>query len=675
MTESTPLNENPPFYVGLCLAGAVSAGAYTAGVMDYLIEALENWEQERGKEGIPDHRVIIPVIGGASAGGMTGILTASAINNPIEHVQRVEENNILPTFLKNKFWHTWVDLTTDDIFPEMLKTDDLTRGKILSLFNSGFIDQIAARITQVDPSKPKMRPYFDNNLKVFTTLTSLKGLSFNIEFLGSGPNRDQYCITRHNDYACFELNTSVYKNDGWIPLDFHKGVSTELAANAAMATGAFPVGLQSRNVVRKSKYVNDNPWLSELTLLNPVLKQEYESLNVDGGMINNEPFEKVREILMDITGQRNQAEYNNYKQFHSTVLMIDPFPSEPPVYNNDDNLTHVIGSTLSALIGQVRIKPENLVDAVLSDKAGQFLIAPSRSVPQRNGSLKDEMGYKAIACGAFEGFSGFFNKKFRVHDYFLGRANCEKFLRDHFTVPADADNIITKGYERLTDVDKQNFFAHSGNGKQLPIIPVLTPRTDKPYLPEFKPGQNWPVLEEEDLDRYESKLQDRIYSLIMNFKKYSWLMRIFLSVGVWLVLKRTIASEALKVIKQSLYDHALLNSTKFTPSKKTESDPEAGPDLDTAVSWLMNVVRATAREKNVRISHDCMAKLHSRIAISLAVPSTLEKLESDEKKNEVYNNVRNIVLAMVEAAKPRTALDVADFNAVTTASSSSDVLS
>jgi hypothetical protein len=28
------------FYVGLCMAGAVSAGAYTAGVMDYLLEAL-----------------------------------------------------------------------------------------------------------------------------------------------------------------------------------------------------------------------------------------------------------------------------------------------------------------------------------------------------------------------------------------------------------------------------------------------------------------------------------------------------------------------------------------------------------------------------------------------------------------------------------------------------------
>jgi predicted acylesterase/phospholipase RssA len=71
-------NENT-FYVGLCLAGAVSAGAYTAGVMDYLIEALEAWEKRRGEEDVPTHRVVIPVIGGSSAGGMTAIIAARAL--------------------------------------------------------------------------------------------------------------------------------------------------------------------------------------------------------------------------------------------------------------------------------------------------------------------------------------------------------------------------------------------------------------------------------------------------------------------------------------------------------------------------------------------------------------------------------------------------------------------
>jgi predicted patatin/cPLA2 family phospholipase len=37
--------EFPVFKIGLVLAGAVSAGAYTAGVVDFLFEALEAWEQ------------------------------------------------------------------------------------------------------------------------------------------------------------------------------------------------------------------------------------------------------------------------------------------------------------------------------------------------------------------------------------------------------------------------------------------------------------------------------------------------------------------------------------------------------------------------------------------------------------------------------------------------------
>jgi hypothetical protein len=41
---------NEPFELGICMAGAVSAGAYTAGVMDFLIEALDTWEQKRGEK-------------------------------------------------------------------------------------------------------------------------------------------------------------------------------------------------------------------------------------------------------------------------------------------------------------------------------------------------------------------------------------------------------------------------------------------------------------------------------------------------------------------------------------------------------------------------------------------------------------------------------------------------
>jgi hypothetical protein len=69
------------FKIGINMAGAVSAGAYTAGVLDFLMEALEQWQLH--KEAlrrylsdpvgpvpllVPLHDVTIEVFAGASAG-------------------------------------------------------------------------------------------------------------------------------------------------------------------------------------------------------------------------------------------------------------------------------------------------------------------------------------------------------------------------------------------------------------------------------------------------------------------------------------------------------------------------------------------------------------------------------------------------------------------------------
>jgi len=552
------MNTNPPFYVGLCMAGAVSAGAYTAGVMDYLIEALDEWEKRRGQPGVPDHRVVIPVMGGASAGGMTSIITASAINNPIVPVKRMD-GDLFRQQPQNKFYHSWVDLVADDMVPLMLDTSDIQKGKILSLLNSSFINSIAQRAIQSDPNQWVNRPYIAEQLKVFVTLSSLRGFWFDISFRSRGKNPDLYYINKHNDYACFQLNTPVYKNDGWIPLDFRTGMATDIARDAAMATGAFPVGLQARTLSRDGQQVNDNPWLKVITDINPVPQGAFDTLNVDGGMINNEPFEKVRDVLISITGQTNPYDYHNFNTFTSTVLMIDPFPSLPPEYDPNDHLFSVVGSTLGTLIDQVRIKPETLVDAMDSNLAGQYLIAPSRQVPQIDGSeAHEELGAKAIACGSFSGFGGFFHKEFRIHDYFLGRANCEKFLRDHFTVPADSTNLITAGYTSLSEEEKKQFRSNTDEGRTYPIIPIFAPRTQGKYLPTFSSGTNWPVQNKKFIDNYEGKVRKRVDALIMNLSNYKPLTKFLVKIGAWVVLNRKLARVALDSVKESLTGHQLL---------------------------------------------------------------------------------------------------------------------
>lgn len=559
---TTEHQNDSPFYVGLCMAGAVSAGAYTAGVMDYLFEVLHEWEQARqqGDKNIPTHRVVIPIIGGASAGGMTAMISAGAAVNPLPPVMRADESNVLADHPENRFYHSWVDLTGEDVFNQMLDTGDIGKGKILSLLNSQFIEKIATRALVIDPLSPVDRPYFDKHLKIFLTLSNLRGFWYNLFFRSADDERSAYFIHRHNDYARFVLNRTEYANDGWIPLDFFTGTSITIAKDAAMATGAFPLGLQARKVLRDARHVNDISWLRNTLLRNPLPEGEYESLTVDGGMLNNEPFEHVRQELADLTGQHEAKLYNSFNAFQSTILMIDPFPGVEPDYKPENNLKGVAFGTLGALINQARVKPDALLDALDNDCAGQFLIAPTRNVTQPDGTEVKETGDRAIACGAFGGFSGFLHKEFRVHDFFLGRANCEKFLRDHFVVPEDSTNIVTRGYASLSPEQRARFYSTKFKNR-LPIIPVLKPRGEK-YMPTFSLGTDWPLIPEKVVEGFRGPMKRRVGSLIMNLADYNAFTWLALAAGNRIILRRKIAGAVIDAIKSSLVVHNLIRKRK-----------------------------------------------------------------------------------------------------------------
>ena len=545
------------FYVGLCMAGAVSAGAYTAGVMDYLLEALTKWEKHRGEAGVPTHKVQIPVMGGASAGGMTSIMAASALNNPITPIDKPSAD-ILAEHPENKLYHSWVDLIQADMFSKMLDTSDIKKDGVISALNSNFINDIAKRVVSADAKKwQPLPPFIKPGLKLFTTLTNLEGFSYNVPFKASSPDRTKYNMRVHNDYACFELTEKPIAghNDGWMPLDLKNNINTDIAADAAMATGAFPVGLQSRLLNRDAKYVNNNAWLSDYLTNTPIDPGDYQTLNVDGGMINNEPFDKVRSVLDDLTGQPS-TDYNNFNKFVSTVLMIEPFPTQPPkLISKSRALSNVIGLTLSSMISQMRSKAVNIKNAMDEDCAGQYLITPSRRVDLPGGKSEDLTGELAIACGALSGFSGFLNKEFRVHDYFLGRYNCKIFLRDYFTIPAKAigtNPIFKDGY---ANADKTRFKSTQNDSYQ--IIPIFEDEIKFPDI-KFSSGTNWPTLKEKDIDRFEGGLKNRFQTIVLNLADFGWLTKSLLWIGAKVILNKMVTNKIMVVIKSELKTWKLL---------------------------------------------------------------------------------------------------------------------
>ena len=143
------------FRIGISMAGAVSAGAYTAGVMDYLLEALENWQKakELGLAGVPQHDVVIEVFSGASAGGMTAVITTAAVQKDFPHVN--QQNYSSGINKDNPLFDSWVNLTEEvnnDMMNQMLSNEDIQNSEIInpekevrSIFNSLFIEKIARR--------------------------------------------------------------------------------------------------------------------------------------------------------------------------------------------------------------------------------------------------------------------------------------------------------------------------------------------------------------------------------------------------------------------------------------------------------------------------------------------------------------------------------------------------
>ncbi len=541
------MEEPETFKVGLCLAGAISAGAYTAGVIDFLLEALEEWETRRisGEADVPGHRVEISVVGGSSAGGMTGMILASALGQPITPVIHAPPA-LMTKIPSNPLYHSWVDLVHDDMLEVLLDSEDITKRGLRSLLNAEFIDRIADRVFIAGEPPARSRPYISKNLKVFVTLANLRGMEYSFGLRSNTHEFNKYISTSHRDYVCFSLteNESQYKNDGFIPLNFEKGINVELAKQAAMATGAFPLGLPAREVTRKGQYLNDLEWFKYITRdgRHP-FPDDYVNLNVDGGMINNEPFEKVRALL------DQESPDHNHHSFQNTVLLVDPFPSKTAQFNGNSGLFSVMGSTLNAMINQSRVKPRTLLETMDETHFGQFMIAPVRHVGEE--VLE---GTEAIACAAIAGFGGFVSKEFRIHDYFLGRANCEKFLRDHFAVPQYTTNpIFTEGYAGVSD--KSRFLSQNG---KLQIIPLFTPAKPAPYMPQFRNGHQFPDVNMRDIVRYRPKIKKRIEKILLKISPYTATQRVLLWVGARVVLNAKLADVITQRMIDSLDKHRLL---------------------------------------------------------------------------------------------------------------------
>jgi len=246
------------FKIGMNMAGAVSAGAYTAGVLDFLMEALEEWQKAKeafraylanqasgptSADPVPLHDVSIEVFSGASAGGMCAAIASVMVQGTFQHITDPHAVNT-----NNRFYEAWVNQI--DI-SKLLTADDLkNKAPLISLLDSTIIDEIAQ--FALTPGPPSPQAYISNNLTLFLTLTNVRGVQYQL-YADPSPTLNEF-TTYYADRLRFETtgpdaipSTPLAKP---LPLGQPNYGAWSLLREAAKATGAFPLFLAPRKLTR-----------------------------------------------------------------------------------------------------------------------------------------------------------------------------------------------------------------------------------------------------------------------------------------------------------------------------------------------------------------------------------------------------------------------------------------
>ena len=529
-------NQERVFEIGLVMAGAVSAGAYTAGVIDFLLEALENYAKAGHKE--HKHNVKLKVMSGASAGGMQTTITAVTLHQ--------KKSGTYTDSLGRDAWINQVHIDA------LLEENDLNAHfEVRSLLDSSIIEKISRdyitdQVNDSDSWEEDLS-YIDKSFKIFLTLTNLRGLPYEFELDGNAGFK--FGMREHADYLYKEI-TGETSSEEW-----------EELRESTVATGAFPLGLSARMISRKIDYYqdrrnNDNRSISPFFKTMDNNEDMYKFIAVDGGVLNNEPLELARKALYkDEDNPENQIEEllekglilleklrmeesNSYaslrdrllesyaaKSINKAIILIDPFPNTLKTKVNPKPgalaLWKLPTRIIGAIRGQAMFKPEELVFTGHKDNFNRFAIAPVR-YDDKGGKITEN----AIACGFFEGFGGFFEKAFRQHDYELGKRNCQNFLSKYFVLPQKyfSQNVAFANNQASIGEEEASYF---------PIIPLYGTSEDE------IPQPDWPALSSASWKNTKKLLTRRIHAVLgRSFKPLSiksWIFYLLLIAVVGLL--------------------------------------------------------------------------------------------------------------------------------------------
>jgi predicted acylesterase/phospholipase RssA len=434
---------------GLCISGAVSLGAYEAGVIAQLYRDFHTVNQAMDGRA----RLVIDAIAGASAGSVTGLILAQAL--ALQHS---------PDQLEARMRACWVDQL------DILELLDPAADPAQALFTDGAISRAEEAVVLYPPPDEFVRD--SDVLALWITLTNLDGIPYELRFRRSGEEEDiSYYPLSYRDYSPFFIcgpnirfvNIPI-ENIATTTWGSCRQASWSEARDSAVASAAFPVAFRTRTIERDltlypqyaEKYLGD-PRIQRLLRVDPraaAPRQRQSFSYADGGVFNNEPIGRAIDAASYLACL-DRARLGDRRTY--VVIEPDPASRETASGHGDTRVAADNGLSPATVVG--KIEKAYITDALYRDfeeaaKTNERLQALATIAKEWNLSTqqldqlkqavglahKDVISLERIPldipmpgadrlAGAFAGhFGGFLLQGFREHDFAVGCVEARQWL-------------------------------------------------------------------------------------------------------------------------------------------------------------------------------------------------------------------------------------------------------
>ena len=306
--------------LAVTIAGAVSLGSYEAGVLYEVLDAIH--QHNSNPATLPDDRIEIDVLTGASAGGMTAIILGQKLLFSADEFLGPYDNPV---------YNCWVK----GISLEALQQTQADEPALHSVFSSDLIEQIAenvikARYRTAPPPPPVRHSAAADTIRLGVALTNLNGVDYGYAVKPDG----KFIYIRYGDQMTRVASAASDNADFWEPL-----------RQAAVACGAFPFAFRSQDLQRSAKA---EPQDYPAPNLEPWDHDPKTFTYSDGGILQNQPIGMAKN-LVDLIDDHDNQESRYY-------LFVSPNAKDATANDNfheaNADYFHLLERLAGVVIGQ-----------------------------------------------------------------------------------------------------------------------------------------------------------------------------------------------------------------------------------------------------------------------------------------------------------------------------------